>query len=65
MNVSQIRAHIAHATDCLMAMPDHALEILWLKFSEIQQASEIEVTAESCARFEAWFESGNPEDAWS
>jgi hypothetical protein len=64
-DMSTLRGFLPHATDCICAMPDHALAILWARFSEIQAATWIEVDKESATRFEQWFSTGDDRDAWS
>jgi hypothetical protein len=64
-DVRELRAHLTHATDCIMAMPDHALVVLYRHFCSIQAATWLVIDKETADRFEAWFDSGKDEDAWS
>ena len=49
----------------LAGLSPAALKILWVAFSNIQQAEWIEQTAAAEERFARWVASGDPADAWA
>ncbi len=61
----ELRRLLASLDGDFPALPDHALELLYDKFSEIQAATWLVVNDETAARFLRWFKSGDDDDAWS
>jgi hypothetical protein len=44
---------------------NNAVKVMWLRFSEIQCATNIQVDKDSCESFLIWLKTGNDDDAWS
>lgn len=60
-----LRGFLSSETDCICAMPDHALALLYAHFCNIQAASWLVVNKETAERFREWFYSGDDDAAWS